>query len=140
MGSGGKPGASLRAFRDYLPNASIFGADVDRDILFQTERIRTAYVDQTDPKTFADMHAEFGRPSFDLVIDDGLHAADANLNTLRFGLRILSPGGWIVIEDIRCDALVAWRIVQDVLRRGGLVCSLIAGVRGHLCVVRARNS
>ena len=30
MGKHGKPGASLRAFRDYLPNAQIFGADIDR--------------------------------------------------------------------------------------------------------------
>src|SRR5262249_35300312 len=39
MGKYGKPGASLRAFKDYLPNAKIFGADIDRNILFQEERI-----------------------------------------------------------------------------------------------------
>ena len=52
MGINGKPGASLRAFRDYCPNASVFGADIDKRILFEEERIKTFYVDQTDPVTF----------------------------------------------------------------------------------------
>ena len=42
MGSLGRPGASLRGWRDLFPNAMIFGADVDRDILFA----RTGHVDQ----------------------------------------------------------------------------------------------
>jgi hypothetical protein len=33
MGAAGRPGASLRAFRDFCPNANIFGADVDKRIL-----------------------------------------------------------------------------------------------------------
>ena len=37
MGSGGTPGASLRAFRDFLPTSTICGADVDRSILFHEE-------------------------------------------------------------------------------------------------------
>src|SRR5437868_3571150 len=39
MGSSGRPGSSLRAFRDFLPTAKIFGADVDRRILFSEDRI-----------------------------------------------------------------------------------------------------
>jgi hypothetical protein len=35
MGVNGKPGASLRAWRDYFPHATIYGADIDRDILFK---------------------------------------------------------------------------------------------------------
>ncbi len=42
MGFRGRPGASLRAFRDFLPNARIFGADVDCRVLFAEERIRTS--------------------------------------------------------------------------------------------------
>jgi hypothetical protein len=33
MGPYGRPGASLRAFRDFLPNAKIFGADINTRIL-----------------------------------------------------------------------------------------------------------
>ena len=41
MGASGKPGASLRAFRDFCPQAQVFGADIDRRILFEEDRIRT---------------------------------------------------------------------------------------------------
>jgi hypothetical protein len=55
MGSGGKPGASLRAFRDYCPNANIYGADIDSRILFSEERIRTFYLDQTRLDSFQNL-------------------------------------------------------------------------------------
>ena len=48
MGPHGKPGASLRGWRTYFPYAQIFGADIDADILFEEDRIRTFWVDQRD--------------------------------------------------------------------------------------------
>lgn len=101
MGAEGRPGASNRAFREYLPDdAHIYGADVDRDILYHEDRIDTAYVDQLDSNSFAQMTTDLGEHSFDLIVDDGLHSLSANLNTLLFGLRHVRPGGWVVIEDI----------------------------------------
>lgn len=41
MGAGGRPGASLRAFRDFLPRAAVHGADVDAAILFEEVRKST---------------------------------------------------------------------------------------------------
>ena len=38
MGKDGKPGASLRAWRDYFPNA-----DIDTRILFKEDKIQTFY-------------------------------------------------------------------------------------------------
>lgn len=60
MGSGGRPGPSLYAFKQYLPNANIYGADIDKDILFNEERINTCYVDQLDIKTFDNIKNTFG--------------------------------------------------------------------------------
>ena len=39
MGSEGVPLASLRAWRDYFKNANIYGADIDKGILKDEERI-----------------------------------------------------------------------------------------------------
>ena len=41
MGTAGRPGASLRVWRDYFVNASIVGAYIDRSALFQEDRIST---------------------------------------------------------------------------------------------------
>ena len=95
MGATGRPGASLYAFREYLPNAQIYGGDIDRDILFEYDRITTQYVDQMDLSSFT------FNEKYDLIIDDGLHSIAANFNTLLFALDHVKEGGWIVIEDIQ---------------------------------------
>tara|TARA_B110001469_G_scaffold124913_1_gene139409 strand:+ start:857 stop:1333 length:477 start_codon:yes stop_codon:yes gene_type:complete len=102
-GAGYRPGASLRAWRDALPNSQIFGADIDESILFNNEeRIHTARADQLDPGSLLAVYELYGASPFDLLIDDGLHSSGANLNTLLFGLRsAVRRGGWVVIEDLR---------------------------------------
>jgi hypothetical protein len=88
MGAAGKPGASLRAFRELLPHARIYGADVDRSILFDEENIQTFFVDQTDFQSIDALDEAIGH-DFDLIIDDGLHSPDANLAMLIFAQKRL---------------------------------------------------
>jgi len=117
MGANGKPGASLRAFRDFLPNAQIYGADVDSRILFEEDRIRTFKVDQTIPATFTQLQPELPT-EIDLIIDDGLHAPNANLATLAFGLTRVRKGGWVVVEDISPTAKEIWDVAAALLPDG----------------------
>jgi hypothetical protein len=114
MGKNGRPGASLRAFRDYCKDAKIYGADIDREVLFREERIQTYWLDQTNPGTFKKLYPKL-KDEFDLVIDDGLHSPNANVITLEFGLKIIKKGGWVVIEDIRNDAIPLWQVVASLL-------------------------
>lgn len=114
MGRGGSPGASLRAFRDFLVNAHVYGADVDRRVLFTESRIQTFFVDQTEPASFAALDAQIPE-LLDLVIDDGLHSPDANLATAMFAVHKLRPGGWLVIEDIPLEAVSIWKVVATIL-------------------------
>jgi len=114
MGMAGKPGASLRAFRDFLENADIYGADVDRRILFSEDRIKTFYVDQVTIPSFEGLEKSVPA-NLDLIIDDGLHSPDANVATLTFALKKVKAGGWIVIEDIAPDAIPLWKLVGALL-------------------------
>ena len=98
---GAQPGSSLRAFRDFLPHAQIFGADIDRQIPFEDHRIRTFYVDQTREESFEEFALNLSNVSVDLVIDDGLHAPNANIRTMLFSFQILKPGGRFIAEDYR---------------------------------------
>lgn len=129
MGRDGRPGASLRAFRDFCPNASIFGADVDRRILFEEDRIKTFFVDQTDLRSFEAL-GEGLRPAFDLIIDDGLHAPNANIATLSFALSKLKKGGWFVVEDIPERAVPVWHVVAALLPSG--FCPLLVRTRAAM--------
>lgn len=51
----------------------------------------------------------------DLIVDDGLHAPNANLAVLVFGLEKLSHDGWLVIEDIPERAVPLWEVVAALL-------------------------
>lgn len=115
MGKDGKPGASLRAFRDWAPNSSVIGADIDQRILFSEERISTFYVDQTDVVTLKALGSNFPKGSFDLIIADGLHNTWANLNTVVLGLDLLKTDGIIVVEDIPKEHIPVWQIASSIL-------------------------
>jgi SAM-dependent methyltransferase len=114
MGPAARPGASLRAFRDFCPNAVVYGADIDARVLFQEERIKTCFVDQTSSPSLQQLCDKLPA-DFDLVIDDGLHSPHANIEALKFGLRIVRAGGWVVIEDICPDAEPVWQVVAALL-------------------------
>ena len=114
MGKTWVPGASLRAFRDFLPNAIIYGADVDKRILFEEERIKTYYVDQTDLNSFTILDNSINE-KLDLVIDDGLHSPNANIAVISFSINKLKKGGWIVIEDISFESLTFWQVFSKIL-------------------------
>ena len=100
MGKDGVPGASLYAFRTYLKNANICGADIDSRILFQDNNIWTFYVDQTDPKAIEYLWNSFEDTKFDIIIDDGLHSFPANKTFFDNSIHMLEEGGFYIIEDI----------------------------------------
>ena len=135
MSSHGSPGASLRAFRDYLPSAQIYGADVDRGILFDDERISTFFVDQTDLDSFSALSAAVPA-ELDLIIDDGLHSPNANLATLVFGLNRLKVNGHFLVEDIRPEALPIWQLVSAALLPSDYESEVIATENQLLFLVR----
>lgn len=104
--NGGYPGASLKGWAEFFPNAKIFGADIDRDILFETDRIKTFYCDQTNPVDIKKMWDEKELwESFDIIIDDGLHEADANICFFENSIHRLKNGGYYIIEDLAEDRI-----------------------------------
>lgn len=115
MGLHGKPGASLRAFKDYFCNARIYGADIDKNILFQEENICTYFVDQLNDETFNTLR-QYLPKSVDLIIDDGLHSPDANIRSLIHLLDLLSEDGWLIIEDINLSSKPIWTVVAFILQ------------------------
>ena len=100
MGENGKPLASLRAWRDYFENANIYGADIDKEILKDEERIKTFYVDQTNPLSIEKMFKNIGVQKFDIILEDGLHEYNANICFFENSIKYLETGGIYIIEDV----------------------------------------
>ena len=108
MGVNGKPGASLRVWKDYFINSNIYGADIDKGVLFSEDRIVTGYMDQTDPESIKDFWEKHDI-SPDIIIDDGLHEFHAGITLYENSIERLKVGGVYIIEDIAQDELRLYR-------------------------------
>jgi hypothetical protein len=102
----GKPGASLRVWNDYFKNALIFGADIDKSILFSEGRIKTFHVDQLKEESIKSLWDNVNENNFDIIIDDGLHSYEGNLTMFLNSFDKLKKGGIYVIEDVHVDYLL----------------------------------
>lgn len=100
MTPNGSPGASLRVWKEFFPNAQIFGCDIDQDILFSEDRIKTFYADQLNCETIKEMWNDIHKTDFDLILDDGLHSYEANYNFFIHSYGRLKSGGVYIIEDV----------------------------------------
>ena len=92
-------GASLRMWRDFFPNAMIYGADIDPKRCFQSERIDVTRCDQANILDLEQLIAHTG-PDVDLFIDDGSHNPVDQSTTSLLLMGILSPNVVYVIEDV----------------------------------------
>lgn len=109
MGIKGKPGASLRVWKDYFPNATVIGADIDTSILFEEERIQTHYVDQTKADSISNLWTKLAVTDFDLMVDDGLHTFDSSIMLFENSIKKLSLTGLYVIEDVGLSDLARYK-------------------------------
>ena len=96
---GYRPGASLRMWRDYFPNAQITGVDIDQSVLFEEDRINTIFCDQHDL-----VGGTYGwdKESFDIIVDDASHTSKDQHATLLQMLPYVKANGIYIIEDA-CD-------------------------------------
>jgi hypothetical protein len=105
----GRPGGSLRGWRDHFTSSLVFGADIDRNCLFEENRIQTFYCDQIDAKAIADLWAQPAlQGGMDIIIDDGLHTVEGNVSFINGSLQHLRPNGIYVVEDILNTAFERW--------------------------------
>ena len=100
QGENYKTGGSLRMWRDYFKNAKIFGADVDKDCLFNEDRIKTFYVDQSDKDSVINMWKQIDENEFDILIDDGCHRFEETIIFFENSINKVRIGGIYIIEDI----------------------------------------
>jgi len=112
MGPDGKPGASLKGWKEYFEFGEIFGADLDEAILFEEDRIKTFYCDQTNSDS---INLMFNKnielfEQFDLIIDDGLHTFEANRILLESSIHKLKSSGIYVIEDVINSEIEKWKL------------------------------
>ncbi len=110
-------GASLRAWRDYFPNAIVYGADIDPGLVAAAsgEALILAYqCDETSEIGVASMWARIDEQQ-DIIIDDALHTLTDNVRFFEWSKHMLRSGGLYIIEDIPAEdlpAAAAWTLAS----------------------------
>ena len=92
-----KPGGSLRVWRDFFPNAQVYGVDIAKDCMFKEERIKTFLFDSSE-KDYCEYYLD--GLEFDIIIDDGNHDPKYQVKTLKNLFPKLRENGLYIIEDI----------------------------------------
>lgn len=93
-------GYSLRMWREYFPNAEIFGFDIKPECLFQDNRIRCIEADQSNPDILRAAVSKTGDGPFDLIIDDGSHVRHHQVVTAKTLIHYLASDGSYFTEDL----------------------------------------
>ena len=85
-------------FRDFFPNATIYGAEIDEKRIFKEDRIEVINFDQGSVQ---DINAlVYLLEDVDIVIDDGSHMRYDQLFTCYGMMPFLKKGAVYVIEDV----------------------------------------
>lgn len=107
-------GGSLRMWRDFFPQAQIYGADINPATLFTKNRITTIRCDQTKKQDLRRLLQTTGT-DIDLFIDDGLHGPDTQVTTCKTVMPYLiahSPN----MEHLYCIEDVGKPEIIDVIK------------------------
>lgn len=90
-------GGSLRMWRDYFPNANIYGLDIKESKCFAEERIKCFHGNQNDLSLLKRITDEI---EFDIIIDDAGHDPKAIKVSFDFLFPLLKEKGIYVVEDL----------------------------------------
>jgi hypothetical protein len=101
-------GNSLKMWRDYFPNATIYGVDIDpRCKSYEDDRIEIVIGDQNDDSFLNKFKNDI--KEIDILIDDGSHITKHQIKTFNILNEIISDGGFYVIEDLLNSYEERWK-------------------------------
>lgn len=128
-----KPGASLRAWRDFFVNANIIGVDIQPDTQFTEDRIQTFLCNSTNNDEVKSLMSTFDT-NMDIIIDDGSHHYAHQLQTLENFFPYLKDDGIYVIEDIPISSELSKNpfSIQKIVGENPF---FFTGLKNNMCVI-----
>lgn len=91
-------GASLLMWRDFFPNAQIYGVDKQPDTMFKDKRIKTFVYDERREEDLKNLIKKTGS-DIDLFIDDGSHRKNDQIFMCKTIMPLLKKDVIYIIED-----------------------------------------
>ena len=88
------------SLKDYFHNSYLWGVDIDRNTFLKDKQIvKCEWVDQLKINSLQESAKKFN-VKFDLIIDDGWHHPESQMNSMIAYLPNLNYGGLYIVEDI----------------------------------------
>jgi len=104
-------GASLRMWRDFFPNAEVYGIDIVPSMMFEDERIHTYVCDSTDREGVKKLIDEIGA-DIDIFIDDGNHSVNFQIDTCKAFKPLLQKDVIYIIEDVAYSTVLTQELSE----------------------------
>jgi len=93
-------GSSCRMWLKYFPNVNLVSVDIGEIPDLKDPRFEYIQADQIDAEKISEVIVKYNE--FFLVVDDASHVAEDQQFTLGYMFPFVEPGGWYVIEDLKC--------------------------------------
>lgn len=96
--------ASIKLWREYFKNASIYGFEYDHDKIkiAKNHKLKNVYFYQIDVRDENSINRSFSktRIKYDIIIDDSTHIFDDQIKVIKNSYQFLKTNGIMIIEDI----------------------------------------
>ena len=93
-------GASLKIWAEYFMNSNIYGWDIYKCNYIDNRRIKTYIIDATNKIQIDTFFNQTSNITFDIIIDDGSHDINDQVNSFMLLYNKLNINGVYIIEDI----------------------------------------
>ena len=110
-------GESLKLWSDYFSDIQLVGIDIFIRVPYQSvennvkdydvvlEVVDSFSEDLSAQSLRSNFIKKYSNNGFDIIIDDGLHSAEAQYKTFNNFKSLMNPGGVYIIEDIRDESV-----------------------------------
>lgn len=92
-------GPSLRMWRDFFPNAQVYGAEIDEKRIFKDDRIEVFKCDQASKSDLESLIKKTGS-DIDIVIEDGSHIPFHQIFSCLTLMPLIKNDAVYIIEDV----------------------------------------
>ncbi len=95
-------GASIHSWKKYFPIANIYACDINSNFFINDERVQSFYCNQDNKFDIQNLWGNnvLKNIEFDIIIDDGKHEFNSNLNFLTNSIHKTKKGGLFIVEDL----------------------------------------
>jgi hypothetical protein len=91
-------GQSHRTWKEFFPNATIWGIDIDPAAYFSEDRIKILTASQDNSEKILEF---IGNTKFDMILDDGSHLNELTVKSFNILFPSVINKGFYIIEDVQ---------------------------------------